>query len=363
MKILEKDLRKGYIKLLPEDQDDLWILYNIIKPGDLVTGLTSRDIKHEEGGSSRRIPMILTIRVKTLEFQPFTERLRIRGIVVEGPERFGVKGHHHTINVEPGTVIVLQKEYWAKNYLDMITKASSKKYKILLIALDYDEAAIALLSEQGLKILEEISSNVTGKRDPRSFEKKLREYFDELAKKIIYYVEKNDPSIVVIASPGDLQRRLYSLISSYLKTKKINIIVDSVSMGGISGIRELLRRDSVREAVKEVSVIKARGVLEEFYRRLVKEPERIAYGLDHVEFAVKMNAVEKLVVLDKFLRTFDENIRKRIDKVLDEAYKRGAEIIIVPYNTDTGIEIDGLGGIIALLRYSLPTNIVKGEEK
>lgn len=350
MRILEKDLKKGYIKVVAEDQDDLWALYNIIKPGDRVTAATTRDVKHEEGGSSRRIPMILTIEVKALEFQPFTERLRIRGIVVEGPERFGVKGHHHTLNIEPGKPLIIWKDEWSKNELEIMNRFTSRKQRILLVAFDYDEASVALLTEQGVRLLEDFASNIPGKREPALFQKGLENYLSSLSEKIAGYIDRFNTDIVVIASPGDLQRRVAKRIR---ERKRINIITDTVSIGGQSGIRELLRRDSIREAIKEISIIKAQKILDEFHRLLSKNSDMVAYGIDDVEYSVRYNAVDKLLVSEELLRVYDEELRRRVSSVLDEAYKRRAEIIIVPHNSDVGIEIEGLGGIIAILRYPL----------
>ncbi|ADI32669.1 mRNA surveillance protein pelota [Staphylothermus hellenicus] len=350
MKVLEKDLKKGYLKILPEDQDDLWALYNIIKPLDRVTATTTRDVKHGEISSSRRIPMTLTIEVRTLEFQPFTERLRIRGVVVEGPERYGVKGHYHTLNIDPGKPLVIWKEKWGRNELEIISRFTSRKQKVLLAAFDYDEAAIAMLTEQGIRLLEDFASNIPGKREPALFQKGLEKYLSSIAEKIFNYINKFQVDIVVIASPGDLQRRVARIIK---EKKQVNIITDTVSIGGQGGIRELLRRDSVREAIKEINIIKAQRILDEFHKYLSKNPDMVAYGIDDVEYAVKHNAVDKLLVSEELLRVYDEEARRRVSSILDEAYRRRAEIIIVPHNSDVGLEVEGLGGIVALLRYPL----------
>jgi protein pelota len=350
LRIIEEDLRKGYIKLVPEDQDDLWILYNIIKPGDKVTAQTTRDVKHEEGSGGRRIPMILTIIVKNLEFQPFTERLRIRGIVIEGPERYGVKGHYHTLNIMIGKPLIIWKESWSRYDLELLKRTSSRRKRVLIIAFDYDEAAIALMSEQGVKILEEFSSNIPGKREPGLFQRELKNYMSMIREKIIRYYEKYQPNIIIIASPSNLQKRLSEMIRDQIRT---HIIIDHVSMGGTSGVREVLRRDSIREALKEINIIHAQEILNKFHELLVKNPDLVAYGIDDVEECVRYNAVDKLVVSEEYLRTYDEELRRRITSILDEAYKRRAEIVIVPHSSDVGIEVEGLGGIIAILRYPL----------
>ena len=46
MKVIFKDLKHGEIKLMPENLDDIWHLYNIIDEEDIVRGLTYRT---EEG--------------------------------------------------------------------------------------------------------------------------------------------------------------------------------------------------------------------------------------------------------------------------------------------------------------------------
>ncbi len=295
--------------------------------------------------------MKLAIRVEYLEFQPFTERLRIRGVVVEGPEEYGVKGKYHTLNVEPGDKIVIWKEKWPMYQVDRLERASGVRENIIVATLDYDDACIALLSEQGIKVLEEISSRLPGKDDPSGFTKALNRYFEEVVRAIIENVEKYGVKAVVIASPGDLSKRIVDTLGDRLRNTIV--VRDTVSMGGRSGLNEVLRRDSVKQVVKELSIVRGRAVLEEFKRLLVKDPLMIAYGIDDVEHAVNCNAVSKLLVSSDYLRTYDEEIRRRVNDLIEEAYRRRADVMIVPSDTDLGREINGLGGIIAILRFPL----------
>ncbi|OYT40691.1 MAG: mRNA surveillance protein pelota [Desulfurococcales archaeon ex4484_58] len=351
MKIIEKDLKRGYVKLLPETEEDLWILYNIITPGDLINAKTTRDVKFRESGSSRRVPMSLTIRVERLEFQPFTDRLRIRGVVVEGPEEFGVKGKHHTVNITPGKPLTICKDQWPSFILSELEKAGLRRERLIIVVLDYDEACIALLSEQGIKILGEYNSGLPGKNEPEKFTSLLNDYLTKISNETVGFIEKHGVKIVVIASPGDLARKIADNVKS--RSKGLDIIVDSVSIGGCNGVNEVLKRDSVKRALREISIIHARDCLEEFKKYLVKNPLLIAYGLDEVEYAVRSNAVEKLVIATDYLRTYDESMRKRVYNLLNEASRRRAEIIIVPRGNDVYIELMGFGGIIAILRYPL----------
>ena len=63
MKILEKDLKRGSIKLRVDNLDDLYWLSSIIEPGDLVTMRTTRRVKQDgiRADSGERVPMTLTL--------------------------------------------------------------------------------------------------------------------------------------------------------------------------------------------------------------------------------------------------------------------------------------------------------------
>ncbi|RLG82591.1 MAG: mRNA surveillance protein pelota [Thermoprotei archaeon] len=351
MRIIEAIVKKGIVKIMPETQDDLWILYNIIKENDIVIAKTTREVKGDSGGGSRRVPMTLAIKVSHLEFQPFTNRLRIRGIVIDGPEQFGVKGKHHTINVEPGSVITIIKEEWPSYLLKRLENSVRKQESILLAAIDYDEYAIGILSHQGLNILYEKSSRLPGKDSPE-YQATYNRYLKEIVDNIIEALKKHKVKAIILGSPGFIKNEIKNLIREIIGDK-VKIYLDSTSVGGISGLYELTRRDIVRKVLSDLEVIKARNILDEFMKLLVTNPDMIAYGVDDVEFATTSNAAAKIVVSESLLRSVDEDLRSRVERILREADKRKADIIIAPQGSEVEKQVSSLGGIIAILRFPL----------
>ncbi|HDH81668.1 MAG TPA: mRNA surveillance protein Pelota, partial [Thermoplasmatales archaeon] len=123
MKVLYKNLKDGEIKLLIQNTDDCWHLYNIIEEGDLASAFTYRtksqtdDKKREGKGEKER--MYLTIRVTEVSFQEFSDRLRVQGIIEEGPQDLG---KHHTFNLKVGDEIKIKKN-WKKYHLKRIEEA------------------------------------------------------------------------------------------------------------------------------------------------------------------------------------------------------------------------------------------------
>lgn len=349
MHLIEKDLKKGYIKIIPETTDDLWILYNVVSIGDIVIAKTTREVKFDKGGRSRRVPMVLAVKVTHLEFQHFTNRLRIRGIVVEGPEKFGVKGHYHTLNIDVGVLITIYKDKWPSYMIKKIEEASKTRARILLIALDYDDIAIAIIFHQGLNIIYERSSNLPGK-DSQYFETELDSYLKDIVGYVRNIVSREKVEAIVIGSPGYIKYRLGELLNKALHNR-IRIYYDSVSMGGWPGVQELSKRDVIRNVLRDLEVIKAQNIVDEFMKLLSTNDSYVAYGINEVEEAVNNNAVSKLVIAESMLRLYER--REKIEKILDEAYRRKAEVVIAPYNSQVEKQVIGLGGIIAILRFPL----------
>ena len=74
---------------------------------------------------------------------------------------------------------------------------------------------------------------------------------------------------------------------------------------------------------------------------------KVAYGLDETTSAINMGAVDKLLVLDKMVAT--NNLGQHMDMV--ENMK--GEVMVISCEHDGGKQLESLGGIAAILRYSI----------
>ena len=339
------DGKHGVIKVRVDYEDDLWLLSLLISRGDFVKSVTSRDVSL--GEEKRRIPMVLTISVEKLEFQAFTNRLRIHGVVVDGPERFGVKGSHHTISVGIGDEITLYKSFWSPKLLEEFLKLV-RPIKLILVAIDFDEYSVALVQSQGMKIIDErnISLPISGE----GFEEAKEEELRELAKRIIETAKRFNVNTIIVASPSNIKNELKSYIEAL--NQGVRVYTDTVANGGYAGLQELLNRDVVRRILSDLAISEAGEILSEFDYLLAKDINRIAYGLDSIEFAVNIGAIEKLAIIDEMLSSFD-NTKDRVENILRVAAEKNAKIVIVPTDSPPGQRIKMLGGAIAILRYSI----------
>ncbi|MGC8961717.1 MAG: mRNA surveillance protein pelota, partial [Candidatus Bathyarchaeia archaeon] len=216
MRVLKKDLRHNTVRLCLEDVDDLWILYNILEPGDLLTSRTTREIKAEQGRpSSQRVALTLTIEVSKVEFDASLNRLRIQGIIRECPEEYGIKGSHHTIAAAPGTSMTIKKERWLAHQLERLESAMGKNMEpIVIVSLDGESACIALVRSFKIDVKGEVEAGLPGKMDLEARSLAERRYLQELAKSLMRIIE-NEPKVngIVITGPGFLKERLRDLLA------------------------------------------------------------------------------------------------------------------------------------------------------
>lgn len=341
MKILEFDDKKGIMKLHVENEDDLWILHLILKKGDKVVAKTTRDVSL--GKESRRIPMIIELEVEHTEFQSFTSRLRIHGKILDAPERFGIKGAYHTINLDIGDEIVIEKTHWNKFEIEKIKRQSEKRAKILIVLVDFDEYLIALPMSQGIRILSEKSLRTPNKEEENIIEDNAK----EVANEVISYANSLGIEIVLLAGPGPFKE----IVSKYIKN--IKLYMDSVSSATRAGLNEILRRDIVDQINRDYEISQESKVMEKIMENLAKNTGLTAYGIEEVEKSANYGAVDTLLVVEDLLSPEDEAMRTRIDNIMEEVENKNGKVLIVPKDSPIYYEVKSLTGLVALLRFRI----------
>lgn len=337
MKVLEFNDKKGIMKLHIEDEDDLWTIHMILNKGDRVIARTSRDVGL--GNEARRISMVMELQVEHTEFQAFTTRLRIHGIVLDAPERYGIKGSHHTINLDIGDEIVIIKEKWSKYTIERIYKQAEKRNKVLVALVDFDEYLIAIPMMQGIKILQEKSLETPNKEEESIIEDNAK----EVAKEIEGYVKQYEPDAIILAGPGPFKEIVKEKLNS-----KIKIYMDSVSSATRAGLHEILRRDIIDQVMRDYEISKIVKDVERALYLLSKVPELVAYGVQEVKNASVLGGVDTLIVLEDLVTENEE-----IQNLMEDVEKKGGKVEIVPRDSPVYFQVKNLSGVIALLRFRI----------
>lgn len=351
MKVVFSDFKRGEAKLKITNPDDFWYLSQIIDSGDFVKGETLRKLKVGSGENQDiiRKPVFLSIEVEKIDFQKkdSDNSLRIGGIISEGPEDVP-KGSHHTFNVEINSTITIIKKKWYDYQIERLNEASSENQpKVLLLVFDREEAYFALATSYGYENLSSLKGNVQ-KKDYD--EKKIEgDFYSEIASQIKDYVERYKIERIVAASPAFWREYLVKqMTDESLKKKLITATCSSVDE---TAFNEVLKRPEVETALKESRAVEEINLVEELLREIMTG--RLAkYGIKEVSASADFGAVRTLLITDSCIKKArDEGKFDEIDKILKKIDSSKGKIKIISSEHSGGKELDGLGGIAAILRY------------
>ena len=350
MKVIAKTLKKGEIKVLTENQDDLWYLSTIVEPGDLVKGKTIRKIKIGDSEQRKtqisKKPVFLVIEVEKTEYSP--ELLRVSGIIMQGPEDIS-KGSYHTFNIEINTTITLVKEKWYGYQLDKLKEATVTSIpNILIVVLDREEALFALSKRKGFEYLSSLKGDVAKKEERVSAK---GGFYTEVIKKIEEYVKRHKIEYVVVASPAFWKEDLIKQIKDDDLKKKITPA--TCSSVDKNAINEVLKRPEVANVLRQDRSSKEIKLVDSILKEISKDGVSV-YGFDEVKQAVEAGALKILLVTDKLIQDLREKeAYTALESIMKLAEQNKAEIHIINSENSGGKKLDGLGGIAGILRYKL----------
>ena len=349
---------KAYF-VIPEDADDLFTLRRIIENGDHVFADTTRVIKrvkeYARPDKGERIKVRVSVRVENIGLDDMVDRLRITGIITNTDNELVPRGIHHSLTVQVGDTITIDKNRKWNDVETNILKRSGNSTNFILVAIDAQEAAVAKISGTHLKIIPNIYSGQSGKRYQHAAKNNpnIEIFFEDIAKTIqsVFSAGADNNSIIIIFGPGETKRRFYNLLVDKQKLQKGKVsIIDGVDVAGEDGIFVFLRSSAIKEAMSSSKLASVSSILDEIMRLVHNSEAKYAMGMQEVSNAASIKAIEYLVFSNSIFKTTDEN---DIVKLLNLIESHGAKSFAVDSSTDIGWRVSSLGGIVALLRYSI----------
>lgn len=331
------------ISMQLESDDDLWHLYNIVELGDLVIASTMRrDEKARNAVADQRTEkrrMTLGIRAEKIEFSEDDLRLRILGVIEEGPQDIG---QHHSLMMEVGERVTVCKKHWKETQIERLKRAVSdtNKPRMVMVAMDQDDATIAVLRQFGPKEIACVRSMRSGKQ--YQDDSKGTDYHGEIISKLKTLAEPNTP--LVLLGPGFEKERFADAV----KPLGIfpSVFVYHTGQSGMQGVNELMKKGMGSDFLRESRVGVEMEAVEEMMTHIAKDG-LATYGTSQVADAAATGAVEKLLILDSKLREED------LDPIVRDVEVQKGSVIVVSGQHDGGKQLASIGGMGAILRYRL----------
>lgn len=342
MKLVSKN--NSFNSYLIENYDDLWTLNKFILKGDLIKSKTQRKVAIGSNKTKQVIKTIL-IELKVTNVRLYVDHINIQG-EIQNQTEFTAIGSHHSLSYFTSDIIEIDdssnrgtKTNYSKELLN--SSLNSSKNKVLIIICDVDSIIISRCSLYSIEILLEKSRLGSKKYYFSTSQKSSIDEMYELLKEIQF----DEYSAIIFSGPGNYKIQLKEMClknNDNLKTYVYNVA--SVERNSITYIIRQLKLNKVLEHIQEEKVEQK---VEQFLEFLHKDPNKVAYGQEEVFNAIKQAQCSTIIILSS---TFD-TIQEENPEVLLEVEQMGGEIMIVNSQSHYGSIVQGMGNIIAILRF------------
>ena len=381
----------GHVTLCPTEPEDMWHAYNLILPGDYLSGTALRRVTNESASTgttaSHRMQLWLRIKVKSLDFDPQASQLHVSGQITN-ENQYTKLGQHHTIDLEINRNFKLEKgtdgdsakgSGWDSVALTQLAEATdpNKSTEAVAVVMHEGLGNICFLTSHQTVLKQTVEMAIPRKRAgvgrTADHDKGLQKFFatllDTLLRQLEGLLAGKDASTsfpILLASPGFVAQGFLKYINMVVQSKGKGLLADLVkskaflvvhsSSGHLHSLNEILTSPEVSARLQNTRYAKETNVMDRFFTMLRKDDTKAWYGPKEVEHAVAEGAVGRgggvLLISNSLFRSQDIAVRRRwvrlVDKVRDED---GGEVRILSADHESGRRLEGLSGIAAILTY------------
>ncbi len=349
MHLLHSDFKKGTVKLRVTEPEDLWYLTQLIDPGDLITGKTTRKMKlgDSENAKTAKKTFTVTIEAESIQLDENGTSVRINGIIKSGPEEIP-QGVYQAVELREGEEFILQKVQWLTYQKQKLQEATEKKYSYLMCLFDREEALFALTKKKGFQVLVQLKGESQKKRNIVELKK---DFYEDIIKTLETYDARYTPEAIILSSPAFYKEDLLKKITApELKKKIVLVTCSDISERSLD---EVIKSPELEKTMQTSRVRQEQVLVDELLQEISKNNLAV-YGWKETKAASETGAVRTLMVTDAFIHTKKlAGDYQELDSILKHIDTLQGKIHILSSEQEAGKRIEGLGGIAALLRYKI----------
>lgn len=371
MKLVRRDISKngaGSVKLVPEEAEDMWHVYNLVAKGDFVSGITVRKVMRETAsgsGEAERVRLKLEVEVETVEYDKVASVLRVRGKNMLESEHVKL-GAYHTLELDQQRPFVLAKSFWDAMAIDYLKQACDPCASADVAAVMMQEglANICLVGASITTVKGRVETSIPRKHGPAiaGYDKALNKFFENVLQAVLRHVNFSVVRCLVIASPGFTKDQFFDYMNLEATRRDLRQIIENKgkivlthsSSGYKHALKEVLAAPPVMALIKDTKAVKEVRALDDFHAMLSNDSSRAFYGPGHVFAAHERLAIQTLLITDELFRSADVNTRRKYVDLVESVKAGGGEVFVFSVMHVSGEQLQQLTGIAAILRFPLP---------
>jgi len=345
MKIIKNDQKLKQVTVHIDSLDDLWTLSKIIQEKNIVAGMTQRKVKLGDGTERSAKISIRTVHlgitVEKVQYDPSLHQLRVLGTICSGPEDIP-RGDHHSFGVSLGDEITITKE-WKQYELQKLESAQIKRAQSLVVFFDREQAIIGVYTKKGFLQKTQLQGAIQ-KKDGQGAKST---FYEELANLISQQKESQSAEYVFCCAQQFWHQYLKEALAQHPQVLKKTTFHE---IDDISDMHQILKSESFQKLVVDPLSTKIDSLFEQIITAIAKDG-LAAYGLEPTMRAIEQGAASHILISNKLLISEREKNSTVVEDIISLAEQSKSAIHVVDEEMSIAPKLDGLGGIVALLRF------------
>ncbi|KAJ2507904.1 Translation factor pelota [Coemansia sp. RSA 2052] len=370
MKLLKQFIEKsraGYVRLIPEQPEDMWHIYNLIQKEDQLEASTVRGVKSETATgsvSTDRVRLKLTISIEDVFFDVQAGALRINGRNI-AENKFVGFGQYHTLDLEMNQPFTLSKPEWDLISLQRIKDACdiTRQADVAAVTMQEGLAVICLLTQYMTVVRQKIEVPIPRKRrgSATNYEKGVQRFYEQIYRGIKQHIDFSVVKVVILGSPGFVRDQFFEYMMAQaakaedktLMENKSKFLLVHTSSGHKGALEEVMRDPQIKARLADTKAAQEVKAIDSFYHMLNNNPDRAFYGYADVRKAADNGAIGTLMVTDELFRAADIPTRKKYIQLVEDAQASNADILVFSSLHVSGEQLNQLAGVAAILNFPL----------
>ncbi|KAK4281579.1 hypothetical protein QN277_013052 [Acacia crassicarpa] len=362
MKLLNKNFEPnepGSVEIIPQEPDDLWMVYNLIANGDIVTANTTRKVYLGLSSSTKskpkRVTVSIPVRVSCTDFDKDSSTVRVQGTNMDEANKYIEYGSFHTLTLERNKGFELFKKIWDSTSVAALSEAFKKPSATdLAVVLIQDSHAEVFLVGNGLT---KLCSKIEASRRKSTGGVCFQDLFDAFVKHVDFRRIKS----AMIVSAGTTKDKFRRFLLSEARRLRMRRIEDNESRIVVAeckkddlNLKEVLSDNGVMDLIKNRKVGSEIRDFRKLWDLVDKDSSRACYGAKHVQAAHEMAAIETLLITDDLYRSSDIETRRKYTNFAKSVKKGGGKVVVYSSMDASAQQLAQLTGLAAILRFPLP---------
>lgn len=274
------------------------------------------------------------------------------------------------MDVQPPRQITILKRVFDSMHVRRLDQMVKEEDQGNLIAITMEEgiAHIFIVSQHKTLLKAKVEKSIAKNTGSGKSASSKARFFDLVIEQVIKnFTGENQAayqkvSCVVVGSPGFVCENFVNHLKdvnqkksdAFLKDFFSKIVTTHCSSGFQHSLKEILSSSMMNQKINQMSCASETAALDKFFETLAMCEDKCTYGPKSVECALREMAVETLLVSDKLFRNKNIELRKFYVGLHDKALRDGLNVVVFGSMSPSGIRLNNLTGIAAILRFNLP---------